>query len=439
VLASVGVTESGVREIAVAAEKSDGKELSKTVAVLHRICWLTGLLGAVMSVLLAAPLSRWMFGTGEHSWVLMILSGAVFLEIIASGQKAALQGLRRIGDLARVQLSAACISTIVSIALYAWLGEKGIVPVLLAVSAIQLVSSWYFARRISLEHAMLPWGDSMRISRQMVGLGLTFMYSSLLTVIAGLVIRGLISRDLGLDAAGIYQAAWALSGMFGSFILQAMATDFYPRLAAASGDDSKMSRLICEQIEVGVFLALPASLFAVATSPWLIWLFYSAKFLEAAAMIPWFVLGVFFQVVGWPMATVMPAKSAAGWSFFSRTHGLIWQIGAAVVLLHLSGLVGVAVAFAVYTFAQLVIGQLIARSLCRFRLQPECRRVLLLSCSGLCISLALFVLTPRPIEVVLNLLLAFGAGIFCLRALSHRLEASHPVVRVARLLRLQAA
>lgn len=271
----------------------------------------------------------------------------------------------------------------------------------------------------------------------MVGLGLTFMYGALLSVVADLVIRGLISRDLGLDAAGIYQAAWALSGMFGSFILQAMTTDFYPRLAAAAEDNAKMGRLVSEQIEVGVFLALPMALFAVAASPWLIWLFYSSEFLDAAAMVPWFVLGVFFQIVGWPMSTVMPAKSAAWWSFFTRTHGGIWQVGAAIFLLHFFGLVGVAIAFAVYTFAQMVLAYFVARKLCRFTLDPGCRRLLLIAAGCLLIALALFVLAPRTVEAVCNLVLALAAGLFCLRALSYRLNSEHPVVRVARLLRLQ--
>lgn len=435
-LAQLGISDSGVREVAAAAGKNNSAELASAVVALRRVCWITGAFGWVLAVVFSVPLSRWVFESEAYAWAIAVLGAVVFLEIIAGGQKAFLQGVRRIGDLARVGLSAALLSTIVACVVYYYAGESGIVPVLILVSVIQLGVSWFFARRVELPAIHQTWRETAARSREMAKLGATFMYGAVLGSVAGLVIRALVTRDLGLDAAGIYQAAWALSGMFGGFILQAMGTDFFPRLTAAVHDNVSANRLINEQIEIGILLALPASLFAIAASPVLVWLFYSSKFLEAANMIPWFVLGVFFQVVGWPAAGTIPAKAASGWMLFSKTHGAIWQMGAAAVLLHLFGLVGVAAAFPVYTFAQLVIGQIIAKRLSGFGFAPQSVRLITKGALAMALAMVLFEFLPSLYAVPLLAVICAAVSFVCLRALAHRLGGDHPVSRMARRFRL---
>ena len=63
-------------------------------------------------------------------------------------------------------------------------------------------------------------------------LGVVFMASAFLTVGAAYAIRIIVLRTDGIAAAGLYQAAWALGGLYVGFILQAMGADFYPRLTA---------------------------------------------------------------------------------------------------------------------------------------------------------------------------------------------------------------
>ena len=64
-------------------------------------------------------------------------------------------------------------------------------------------------------------------------LGLAFLASGLLLMGAAYVVRAIVLHDLGLEAAGIYQAAWTLGGLYIGFILQALGADFYPRLVGA--------------------------------------------------------------------------------------------------------------------------------------------------------------------------------------------------------------
>jgi PST family polysaccharide transporter len=256
-LSGLGIGASGVREIAEAAGSEDAARMASTAAALRRICWLTGLLGWLLSVALSWPISRWSFGHGDHAWAIAVLGSTIYLGAISAGQIALIQGVRRIGDLVRMQVIVAVAGTLVSIGLYAWLRERGIVPVLVVTAVVQLAVSWYFARRIQTVPVRQSWRESLRQSRQLISLGLAFMWSGLLTAIVTLCIRALIVRELGLEANGIYQAAWAISAMFAGFVLGAMGADYYPRLTGVSHNREAINRMVNEQTEIGILLALP--------------------------------------------------------------------------------------------------------------------------------------------------------------------------------------
>src|SRR5690606_16187856 len=106
------------------------------------------------------------------------------------------------------------------------------------------------------------------------------------------LVRVAVLRELGVEAAGLYQAAWAVGGLYLNFILQAMGTDFYPRLTAAIDDEAESNRLINEQIQVGMLLAGPGVLATLALIPLLITLLYSAQFQAAVEPLRWICFGM---------------------------------------------------------------------------------------------------------------------------------------------------
>ena len=136
-VSGLGISLSGVREVASAAGDDDPERIAKTVRILRRACWATGLLGWGLAVLLAEPASQLVFATEEHAWSIAVLGGTLLLTAVSGGQIALIQGIRRIGDLARINVIGMLINTVVTIGLYAWLGKAGIVPVLLATSSCQ--------------------------------------------------------------------------------------------------------------------------------------------------------------------------------------------------------------------------------------------------------------------------------------------------------------
>ncbi|MBE3142727.1 MAG: oligosaccharide flippase family protein, partial [Planctomycetes bacterium] len=409
----------------------DGR-IGQTVQVLRRACWFTGILGVLLTAILAWPLSVWTFGNGERAWPIAILGLTLLLASISGGQVALIQGVRRIGDLARFQIMSVIASTILSVGLYAWLGERGIVPVLLISAAINLGLSWWFVRRVKVPAVKVSWPETIREARHLISLGLAFMWSAFLVAGVGLASRALIVRAFGIDANGIYQAAWGISGVFAGFILNAMGIDFYPRLTVVARDNAEVNRLVNEQTEIGILLALPGLLGTLVFAPWVIQLFYSAKFTEAANLLPWFVVGIFGRVISWPLGFIQLAKGAASWFAASETCSNVLHIALIWVGIRWIGLGGVAIAFAIM-YGAYTLGLLwVAGRLSQFRWSKPVLHLLL--AAGLAVSVT-FVLVKLAPGIVANLvggIIVIVSTYYCLRQICYRLGPQHRVTRMIR-------
>ena len=266
-VSGLGVGSSAVREIVRAYGQGDPQEAARTVIILRRVCWATGFFGWLLAVVFREPISLAMGGASEHAGAIAVLGATLLLSAVSGGQLALLQGLRRIGDLARANVTGAALGSIVTVAIYSVLGKAGIVPALVAAAFVTLASSFWYARRVPVSPLSVSLRETWSGARRLLGLGLAFMWSAVLVAGLDLLIRAIIAHKFGIEGAGIYQAAWALSGMFANFVLSAMGADFYPRLTATIHDRPQAARAVNEQTEIGVLLALPGLLAALTLAP----------------------------------------------------------------------------------------------------------------------------------------------------------------------------
>jgi PST family polysaccharide transporter len=344
-VSSLGINNSAVRDIAKANSKDNSEQLSITIKSLRKAVLFTGLIGLILTFSFAGFLSQFTFGSQEYTLEIRILSIAVFFNLIQGGQTALIQGMRRIKDLAKMSIFSALLVTLVSLPVLYIYELDGVVYFLLAMSIGQYLVSLYFARKIKIKDLKVSWQQAYEESKAMVKLGFSFMGGALAGVLGAYLIRVMIIRDLGLADAGIYQAAFAISGLYIGIILQAMGKDFYPRLTGVAFQPKEEIQLINEQTQVGMLLAAPGLMFTLALAPVGIKLLYSAEYLEAYPILQWMILGVFLRTISWPMGFLFMAR-AKGKVFF-WTEIITWSLQIVLVYFGLQffGLVGTGVAF----------------------------------------------------------------------------------------------
>lgn len=279
-LSGLGLNSSAVREIAAAAGKNDQQAINRSVCILRRLSILLGITGLLLLIVAARGISNITFGTDEYALDIAALGIAVCFGNLSSANMSILQGLRQVGDMARMQTYSAGIGTLFALPFYYLLGLRGIVPLLIVISIIQYIFSRYFVEKHQITQANLSWNNVFKEGKTMIGLGFTFMCSALLVSLVGYTTIYLINRFESIQMVGVYSAAFALSGIFVGFVLNAMSADYYPRLTALANDQVGMRQLVTQQTEIGILLALPGLLASIIFAPWLVKGLYTNEFIH---------------------------------------------------------------------------------------------------------------------------------------------------------------
>lgn len=364
-ISSMGIGTSGVREIAEAHGSGDQDRIARTVKTLRRTVWVTGLLGMLIMMLGSTLLSSATFGSTEHALSIALIGITILLGNITAGQSCLLQGTRRIKDLAKVSVIGALNGTAISIPCYYFWGKAGIVPSLLLTAAAALGTSWWYARRVSVKPIELSWRESREDAGRLLRLGIPLMLAGLMTALSGYVIRILLIRQVGLEGVGIYLAAFTFSEIVVNFVLQAMGTDYYPRLTGLAHDDKLVNESVNSQTEISLLLAVPGLAATIVFAPLVITIFYSGKFDAAVDILRWSVYGIFGRIVSWPLGFIMLAKGMGKTFFCSETIANLLHIAAIWGCTKLWDLSGAGIAFlllyAIYTPFVCTIGYAVAR------------------------------------------------------------------------------
>ena len=344
-IAGMGVNTAGVRQIAAAVGSGESERIARTAQVLRWSSWALGLLGALLLFALSPSVARLTFDDDARTLSVALLSLAVLFRTVSAGQGALIQGLRRISDLAKISVVGGISGTLVTIALVYGFGQRGIVPALIAVEAVSLLLSWWFSRKVQLVTVALRVDEASHEAASLLKLGFAFMASGMVAMGSAYAVRIMIVRQLGIDAAGLYQSAWMVGGLYVGFVLQAMGADFYPRLTAVILDNEQTNRLVNEQAQISLLLAVPGVLATLTFAPLVLPLFYSMAFKEAVELLRWLCLGVALRVVTWPLGFIIVASGKQGVFLAVELAYALVYLALAWTCMSFFGLNGAGVAF----------------------------------------------------------------------------------------------
>lgn len=433
-IAGMGVNGSGVRQIADSAGSGDAKRIARTVTVLRRTAVLLGILGAGLLVVFCRQLSALTFGTDQHAGAVALLSLAVLFRLVAAGQGALVQGMRRIADLAKMGVLGALFGTMISIPVVYFLGEEGVVPSLVCVAAMSIVTSWWYSRKVQIQSPVMTVSEVRHETVSLLKLGFAFMASGFLVMGAAYAVRIIVVRNVGLDAAGLYSSAWTLGGLYVGFVLEAMGADFYPRLVGVADDNPQCNRLVNEQAQVSLLLAGPGIIATLTFAPLIIAVFYSTEFVEAVEILRWICLGMALRVITWPMGFVIVAKNRQLIFFGAELAYTVVNVGLAWLCVRRFGLNGAGIAFfGSYVFHAFLIYPIV-RVLIDFRWSAANRKTGLLFLSSIAVVFCGVCLLPPPWAAVLGAVVTALIGLYSLRRLLTLLSADRIPSRIRRLL-----
>jgi O-antigen/teichoic acid export membrane protein len=309
-LASCGVETSGVRQIATSSSQV---ELLATVRRAMLIgSTILGTAGMIILWLLRDTISTLVFGDTVHASSVSWLGVGVLLTVIAGAHTALLQGLRRVDDLVKISIFTAAGAAIAGVSAVFFLGEDGVLWFVIATPLANLILTRYYAAQLPRTYTEYELATVKRTWVALLKFGIPLMTAGLMTLITQLIVRSIVLRDLGLEASGLFHAAWTISMTYVAFALSAMAMDYFPRLSSAIDDRSKARTIINEQAEMALLLTGPLLIAVLTVAPWMIHLLYSEEFKSAADILKWQVLGDILKVSIAPCVYIFLANGKGG-------------------------------------------------------------------------------------------------------------------------------
>lgn len=355
---NLGLNKSSVKTIAAAKRDGNGLIISQNVTALRRLTLLTGLLGMVVCAGLSSLWSQASFGNNDYVWPFVVLSTIVLFDQLNKGELALLQGLQQRKELAKANIIGQSLNALITIPLYYYYGVDAIVAAFVMGSIIAYLISRFFTRKLSLEKVPMSWRETVLYGKEMIHLGFFLSLQYLLATVVMWIIRNYVSNVGGLDEVGLYSAGTAIVTNYIGLVFAAIATDYFPRLAATNNNE-EMNNAVGTQAELTILLLAPLVIaFLVFIKPVII-LLYSDKFLPIENMMYWAVSAVVIQAMGWALSYTLLAKAKPYYFFLNELFSTAWGLPIKLLCYKYWGLTGFGVAtfvvYALYLIQVLVV------------------------------------------------------------------------------------
>lgn len=410
---NLGISFSAVRHVSELFDQGDEERIAHFVKVVRAWSLLTALLGMLVCMIAGPFLSNSTFAWGDHTVHFVLLSPAIALMAISGGEMAILKGARRLKSLAVIQIYSVFIALLISVPIYYFFGETGIVPVIVLMALASLLLTVNYSYRLyplRLRGAEGILGEGM----EMVRLGVAFVLAGIFGSGAEMLVRSYLNVVGDLDVVGLYNAGFMLTVTYAGMVFSAMETDFFPRLSGVSGDSAKMSETVNRQIEVSLLLVSPMLAALIIFLPILVPLLFRSDFSLMVPMAQIAVFSMYIKAVSLPMSyQVLARGDSLAYLCIEGTYSIFM-----VVLIILGyqrwGLLGTGIALDVSYLIDLVITYLYTHFRYGYQVSAPVLQVI---CIQLPLGVAVYLLTQLNNPVlywVLGLLL-------CLVSLSQSL------------------
>lgn len=136
---NLGISFSAVRNVSELFDAGDEARITHFIKVVRAWSLLTGLFGMLLCIVIGPMLSDFTFSWGNHTLHFVLLSPLVALLAITGGETAILKGARQLKSLAAIQVYSILAALIITIPIYYFFGQAGIVPVMVLMGLATLL------------------------------------------------------------------------------------------------------------------------------------------------------------------------------------------------------------------------------------------------------------------------------------------------------------
>ncbi len=258
-------------------------------------------------LLVLALASPWLMpalsGLNSTVWAGAAGTLSLLLQLWVRPRQSVLNGAKAFGLVARSRLIESLTAVAMVIPLVLAFGLPGALWSLAAVHVSSLIGTAWVWRQFALPAAVdAPPASAdadatdMRTLRQFAG---ALLISGGAASLLGLLLRRRIIDLLGLEQAGLYQVAYALTLQYLGLVLGAMSAYSFPSYRTASQQPGQLGVEVNQTLRSVLLLVTPIIIGLLTARELLIWLLFSREYVGAADLLQIQLVGDLFKVVAW--------------------------------------------------------------------------------------------------------------------------------------------
>ncbi|MBO8476289.1 MAG: oligosaccharide flippase family protein, partial [Bacteroidetes bacterium] len=223
-ITSLGIRNSAVRDVAVAAESHDALRLGRVIAVIKRWSWFVSIFGAAVMIAIAPLLSDFTFGSYSRTWDFILLSCVLMFYGLVNGEQTILQGVSSLRRLAHASVWGVAAGLLISIPLFYFWGIDSIVTSIVVYQAMLLLFTWIF-RHKDYERVRLSAKEAFTEGKEFVKLGIFLTLSGFITTLFSYAFSVYLNRTSGTAEVGFFQAGYTLVNKYVGLIFTAIGME----------------------------------------------------------------------------------------------------------------------------------------------------------------------------------------------------------------------
>lgn len=340
-----GVVATGVTK-ATAQHFDDEAKQHAVWQTAIRFSLAASLVAGVTLLLIHDSLAQWLLHASDMSGVFVWL--ALTLPTMAANNLllAAINGKKEVGIYVTSNILGSLISVLVTGLLAFKFGLYGALVAFTISPAIVLLSTGAFVARRYWFKARFFWGAIDRRSmRELSGFGLMSLTSALTVPISYMLIRGHLANNLGLTAAGYWQATWKISETYLMLVTATLTLYYLPRLAEIKA----APELKTEIVKVYRFvmpLVLMSAVMIYLFRDLVINTLFTPDFLTMRELFPWQLAGDVIKIGSWILGYILIGRAMVKLFVMTEIAFSISFVLLSWLLVDNFGLVGVTMAYA---------------------------------------------------------------------------------------------
>ena len=349
---SLGIPTSGVQEISdkFSAEQ---ERLADSIKMIRSWGVVTAIFGMLLCIVFSPLLNQWTFTWGNHTLHFVLLSPVVAMTILIGGEMAVLKATRQLRALAFTSLYVIIASLVISIPIYYFWGQAGIVPVLELQVLVQLGITIHYSTRFYPYHSSIRL-SSLRGGIRIVKLGMAFVVAGMMSSGAEFLIRSYINNVSELDEVGLFNAGCTLAITYAGLVFSAMEADYFPRLSSIKVRGKEQDDCINKQVDVNVLLVTPFLVLMVFSLPVLIPLLYDSSFSGMLRMAQFATVSMLFRAVYLPIEYLPLSKGESKIFLLQESFAVILLIAFEIAGYRWNGLTGLGLGITLAYFFEMV-------------------------------------------------------------------------------------